>query len=161
MGTDNTQDGAEPSPASDGSQPVAWAVVYPNDEVGVIAFRMADANERATASDRVVPLYRTQQTCPYVVGRTTQHCSLTPLSHNERAELQSEIDSLRLAIRLLADHDATLSVQGGNVTVTMDGTLTDEEREALGDVIDELRHQDNPNDQWVAARLQGLLDRLG
>ncbi len=37
-------------------EPVAWAVVYPNGEIGVIAFRLADAKERATASDRVVPL---------------------------------------------------------------------------------------------------------
>ena len=43
----------------------------------------------------------------------------------------AEIDRLREAIRSLADQDATLSVQGGNVTVTMDATLTDEEREAI------------------------------
>jgi hypothetical protein len=28
----------------------------------------------------VIPLYRTPQTCPHVVGRTTLHCSLTPLT---------------------------------------------------------------------------------
>ena len=43
---------------SAGSEPVAWAVVYPNDEVAVIAFKRQDAEERATASDRIVPLYR-------------------------------------------------------------------------------------------------------
>lgn len=42
-----------------------------------------------------------------------------------------EIVSLREAIRRLADQDATLSVQGGNVTVTLDATLTDEERAAI------------------------------
>jgi hypothetical protein len=41
--------------------PVAWAVVYPNDEVAVIAFNRRDADERASASDRVVPLYRKPQ----------------------------------------------------------------------------------------------------
>lgn len=54
------QDDAAMSPASAGSvdAPVAWAVVYPNDAVAVIAFKMRDADEMASASDRVVPLYR-------------------------------------------------------------------------------------------------------
>ena len=43
----------------------------------------------------------------------------------------AEIEQLREAIRRLADQDATLSVQGGNVTVTMDATLADAEREAI------------------------------
>lgn len=42
-------------------KPVAWAVVYPDDEVAVIAFKRRDADERATASDRIVPLYRQPQ----------------------------------------------------------------------------------------------------
>jgi hypothetical protein len=41
--------------------PIAWAVVYPSNEVGVIAFRIADAEERASASDRIEPLYRAPQ----------------------------------------------------------------------------------------------------
>ena len=45
---------------SDG-KPVAWAVVYPNDEVAVIAFKRRDADERASASDRIIPLYRHTQ----------------------------------------------------------------------------------------------------
>lgn len=52
------QDDAAMSPASSGSVPVAWAVVYPNDEVAVIAFKRQDADGLASASDRVVPLYR-------------------------------------------------------------------------------------------------------
>lgn len=43
------------------TEPVAWAVVYPNDEVAVIAFKRRDADGRASASDRVVPLYRQPQ----------------------------------------------------------------------------------------------------
>ena len=43
-------------------------------------------------------------------------------------EQRAEIARLREAIRRLADQDATLSVCDGNVTVTMDVTLTDEER---------------------------------
>ncbi len=47
------------------------------------------------------------------------------------AEAAAEIENLRTAIRRLADQDATLSVCGGAVQVTMDGTLTDEERAAI------------------------------
>lgn len=50
-------------------------------------------------------------------------------------EAAAEIERLRDAIRRLAEQDATLSVCNGNVTVTMDGTLTDAEREALEDAI--------------------------
>ena len=50
-----------------------------------------------------------------------------------------EIARLRLAICRLADQDATLSVCSGNVTVTLDATLTDAEREALEFVVAEGR----------------------
>jgi hypothetical protein len=43
----------------------------------------------------------------------------------------AEIAQLKEAIQRLADQDATLSVCNGDVTVTMDATLTSEEREAL------------------------------
>ncbi len=39
-------------------EPVAWAVIYPTGDAGVLCFFRRDAEERATASDRVVPLYR-------------------------------------------------------------------------------------------------------
>ena len=51
----------EGSVRREGTEPVAWGVVYPNDEVAVIAFKRQDAEERATASDRIVPLYRQPQ----------------------------------------------------------------------------------------------------
>ena len=47
----------------------------------------------------------------------------------------AEINRLREAIRRLAEQDATLSVQGGSVTVTMDATLADSERAAIKTVI--------------------------
>ena len=46
-------------------------------------------------------------------------------------EAAGEIDRLRQAIRRLAEQDATLSVQGGNVIVEQDATLTEAEREAV------------------------------
>jgi hypothetical protein len=67
----------------------------------------------------------------------------------------AEIERLREAIRRLADQDATLSVQGGNVTVTIDATLTDEEREAIEWCIFQ---QTTP--QRTAVTLRRLLERL-
>lgn len=69
------------------------------------------------------------------------------------AEREAEIASLREAIRRLADQDATLSVQGGDVIVTIGPTLTGAEREAV---------------EWYAScgrgnhadTLRGLLARL-
>jgi hypothetical protein len=57
-------------------------------------------------------------------------CELTNL-RTENKLLAEELEKHREAIRRLADQDATLSVCDGNVTVTMDATLTDEEREAI------------------------------
>ena len=70
-------------------------------------------------------------------------------------ELMDENESLREALRRLAEQDATLSVQGGSVTVTLDATLTDEEREAIEWCIFQ---QATP--QRVAVTLRRLLERL-
>jgi len=70
------------------------------------------------------------------------------------AEAANEIERLRLAFRRLAEQDATLSVQGGNVTVTMDFTLTDAEREAI-----EWAMMEAGGVSLRAATLRGLLER--
>ena len=67
----------------------------------------------------------------------------------------AEIKQLREAIRRLAEQDATLSVRGGNVTVTLDATLTDEEREAVEFAVEHLQ-----NSGWGTATLRNLLERL-
>jgi hypothetical protein len=74
-------------------------------------------------------------------------------------EAANEIDGLRKAIRRLVDQDATLSVQGGSVIVTMDATLADEEREAIGNMIHliECQHEDYGKE---AHTLRNLLERL-
>lgn len=79
-------------------------------------------------------------------------------------EAAAEIERLRDAIRRLADQDATLSVSDGNVTVTMDGTLTDEEREAVDIAIPFL--PDGPYTEYDGtprpdrrATLRALLER--
>jgi hypothetical protein len=71
-------------------------------------------------------------------------------------DCRSEIARLRDAIRRLADQDATLSVHGGNVTVTMDATLTADEREAIAwcaELLDDLESSE-------ADTLRDLLARL-
>jgi hypothetical protein len=69
-----------------------------------------------------------------------------------------EIERLRFAIARLAEQDATLSVCDGNVTVTMDATLTDAEREVLGNVADDARYRAMTHTERV---VRGLLERLG
>ena len=76
---------------------------------------------------------------------------------DEIARLRRENESLREALRRLADQDATLSVQGGNVIVTMDATLTDEERDAIEQACDEGRWY--PADYHHIHTLRGLLKR--
>ena len=72
--------------------------------------------------------------------------------------LKLRVADLEQAIRRLADQDATLSVCAGAVTVTMDGTLTAEEREAGGLIV---MHLDYAGRDHLAATLRGLLERLG
>jgi hypothetical protein len=70
-------------------EPVAWAVTLSSEGYVLdnIFLRKSEAekalawrNKKADYGARIVPLYREPQTCPYVVGRTTQHCSLTPFT---------------------------------------------------------------------------------
>ena len=81
-------------------------------------------------------------------------------------KLKAEIAMLRDAIRRLADQDATLSVCDGNVTVTMDATLTDEEREAIERGIcslvgvEDLSADAGAMDDAAACTLRELLERL-
>jgi hypothetical protein len=77
-----------------------------------------------------------------------------------RLRLQSahaEIERLHTAIRRLAEQDATLSVCGGNVTVTMDATLTAAEREAVE--VAAAAYADDHGERF-AATLRALLERL-
>ena len=66
---------------------------------------------------------------------------------------------LREAIRRLADQDATLSVCDGNVTVTMDATLTDEEREAVSGMASYFDTRGNVQLQAWGSLLRILLAR--
>jgi hypothetical protein len=74
-------------------------------------------------------------------------------------ERGTEIERLREAILGLARQDATLSVSGGQVTVTMDATLTDAEREAVAYFA---RFHGSPMeaDAKHGKTLQAMLERL-
>jgi hypothetical protein len=78
-----------------------------------------------------------------------------------------EIERLRRVILRLADQDATLSSCNGAVTVTVDATLTPEERDAIeramGGYIAWMEDNvvlDTPEVQAVLYRLRGILERL-
>lgn len=99
------------------------------------------------------------------VGTHGKRCHLWP--RHERCmihRLAAELEKSRQAIRRLAGQDATLSVQGGNVTVTVDATLTDAEREAVeaaARIIDSYEEEMDGFPSGASATLRGLLVRLG
>jgi hypothetical protein len=70
-------------------EPVAWAAVTKNGRPMWLSYSRQDAEGAVVGMAEVIPLYRQPQTCPYVVGRTTQHCSLTPftLTDDERGAI--------------------------------------------------------------------------
>ena len=75
--------------------------------------------------------------------------------------LLAEVRRLRAAIAALAGQDATLSVCEGNVIVTMDATLTVEERAVISFASDAYALNDDDHDCWrIANTLRGLLERL-
>ena len=75
------------------------------------------------------------------------------------ALLKSEVRRLRAALAALADQDATLSVQGGNVIV--DGTLTAEERAAVMTAMHAYGWE-NADEECakIEAAIHGLLERF-
>ena len=87
--------------------------------------------------------------------RLVERVRITQSLLDDNEKLRAENASLREAIRRLADQDATLSVQGGNVTVTMDATLTEAEHDALEFVVETGRVAMHDADT-----LRKLLERL-
>lgn len=75
---------------------------------------------------------------------------------------QFEIARLKDAIRRLAEQDATLSVCDGDVTVTMDATLTDEERESIEWAINKTAqaYDDAEGGPIKREAMRGLLQRM-
>ena len=99
--------------------------------------------------------------------RLAERLSITQTMLDDNEKLRAEIASHREAIRRLADQDATLSVQGGTVIVTMDATLTAEERAAVETAMDgyiawmeDNAALETPRVQAKLATLRTLLERL-
>lgn len=88
----------------DSPEPVAWALVYPNDEVAVIAFRRQDAAELASASDRVVPLYRQPQPTltdaeREAISYAAQVLKIAPKYMYSRSDMDERAETLRALLR--------------------------------------------------------------
>jgi hypothetical protein len=125
-----TKHHAAGGPEQNTFQPVAWAVVDTQGKPVVFAFDQNEAVWHARKGDFIWPLYR-------------------------QAQPSLSQDQLN-ALARLADQDATLSVSGGQVTVTMDATLTDEEREAIEVAADFIDAHSYANSDT----LRSLLERL-
>jgi hypothetical protein len=83
-------------------EPVAW--LAHSDEWQMVSLRREHADAAAEENGaEVVPLYRTPQTCPHVVGRTTLHCTLTPLTLT--GEEREAIERLCEAVAEYSDID--------------------------------------------------------
>ena len=88
-------------------EPVAWAADIPG-KYGAAPTMLFGYTKNlvkgiaAAGGDLVepFPLYRTPQTCPYVVGKTTLHCSLTPFALTDE-----EREAIACAAESYADND--------------------------------------------------------
>ena len=126
------------------NEPVAYAAVATD---GSESIYVASLREQAEAACReydwtLIPLYSDPQTWPDEVAAVEaafERSGVKPTWPADEAgnigpmaeAMADEIEQLRLAIRRLAEQDATLSACEGSVTVDIDFTLTAEEREAV------------------------------
>ena len=116
MDDDNTQGGAEPSPASVGSQSVAWAVVRTDGEFECVRELEDEAREYAAwvqsemgGQYDVLPLYASDR-CPHIRGKTTHYCSLNFTLTDE------EMKAIRRAEAVASEmHDTRLEAALGGL----------------------------------------------
>lgn len=82
----------------DTQEPVAWGVMQPNGEFAVLAFNRQRAEDYATASDRIVPLYRqhtlTDAQRAAVADAADRYAALTPESCETAATLRGLLKRL-------------------------------------------------------------------
>ena len=158
------------------NEPVAYAAVATD---GSESIYVASPREQAEAACReydwtLIPLYpgpQTWQDETAAVEAAFERSGVKPTwpadetgNIGPMAEaMAAEIEQLRLAIRKLAEQDATLSACEGKVTVDIDFTLTDEEREAIewfAEVRKPLtRLTQSHNRERYKATLRGLLEK--
>ena len=170
-------------------KPVAWAADIPG-KFGAAPTMLFGYTENivksiAAAGGDVVkpfPLYRQPQTCPHVVGTTTQYCSLTPftLTDLEREAITDAADRYASVTPESAETAATLrgllSRTGTNTTKTDESAaecsdhagkyperecLTDAEREAIGGMAAYFDTRGNITLQAWGSLLRVLLARTG
>jgi hypothetical protein len=131
------------------SKPVAYAAVAADGSESVY---VASLKEQAEACCRengwfLLPLYAAPPTWQEEVAAVEaafEKSGVKPIWPDDEAgnigpmaaAMADEIGRLRVAIRRLADQDATPSVREGNVTVDVDFTLTAEERQLFVRLVD-------------------------
>ena len=156
------------------SKPVAYAAVAADGSESVY---VASLKEQAEACCRengwfLLPLYAappTWQEDVAAVEAAFERSGVKPIWPADEAgsigpmagAMADEIGRLRVAIRRLAEQDATISVQGGSVTVTMDAMLTDEELDAIEHGLEQIELHSDLESRSSAKALRGLLERLG
>jgi hypothetical protein len=154
------------------NEPVAYAAVATD---GSESIYVASLREQAEAACReydwmLIPLYAGPQTWQdetATVEAAFERSGVKPTWPADESgnigpmaeAMADEIERLRLAIRRLAEQDATLSVREGNVTVDMDFTLTDEERFVLTEARDFYSDIDDVRCNEIAAVIDGLLTK--
>ena len=89
MDTDNTKRDAEPSPASAGSQPVAWAAI--SDRIRVMGVTKESVEEEVKNGEKLAPLYLTPQ---------------PTLTAAELAAIRDALDAAKVDARLFGDRAA-------------------------------------------------------
>lgn len=160
--------------------PFAYGIQAPIGSVTPLFHKLKDAEDYvAKLTDsrdeaKIIPLYRSPL---YALSGNAENVDWTDIAETGRAHadnlvgepgitklmhlMAAEIDRLREAIRRYAEQDATLSVQGGNVIVEMDATLTDAEREAVAwaERFAQSQRDSRDNAADYADALSGLLER--
>ncbi len=141
---------------------------HPACLVARLISRSGQSEKKTGVSDADVP-ERDNNAAPAAISTATETRAVaagtgdTPEANATQGECSvhgDEIERLRLAIRRLADQDATLSVQGGNVIVELDATLAAEERRAIQEAAEAYESNNEDADcERIAHTLRGLLDR--
>lgn len=79
----------------DTQEPVAWIVRTDHFQCGVAEHYETAVRWAEQTAGYIVPLYRQPQPCPYVTGKTTRYCTLTPFTLTD-AEREAINDAIYL-----------------------------------------------------------------
>lgn len=149
----------------------AQAAEYAEEQVQVAAARQMESQIVGTWQARQRARAKSRDAVDRLVEVSGWSLMSTP-AREAVLEAAAEIERLRFAIRRLAEQDATLSVCEGDVTVTVDATLTDAERDDHRVWLAECLRQastateggnEELAERWLgrSRRAAALLERLG